>query len=143
MTKRQREIMDNKQFDQSVGKQVNLMIEKLTDDLGVDTAERKVDHGAYVDRYGKENSGFISFSEFKEIYLNHVFFSDTRNMNREPPEENLIRALFNTIDADQRHRISRDQFAKFIKNKAPAATFFERLRQKARRGGHRFALVLE
>jgi hypothetical protein len=74
--------MDSKQFDQSVGKQVNLMIEKLTDDLGVDTAERKVDYGAYVDRYGKENSGFISFSEFKEIYLNHVFFSDTRNMNR-------------------------------------------------------------
>jgi hypothetical protein len=29
-----------------------------------------------VDRYGKEHPGFITFHEFKDIYMTHVYYAN-------------------------------------------------------------------
>ena len=72
-----------------------------------------------VDRYGLEQPGFITFDEFKEIYKNHVHYADDDNFMRALPEENKLRGLFNVLDPDQRHKISRQDFGKIIQIGGP------------------------
>lgn len=105
--------------------------------------DQEVDFGTFVDRYGKDYPGFITFSEFQDIYMTHVFYADIANDNKHPPEQNMLRALFNALDADCRHKISRAQFHQFLSTSKPPASFYERLKQKVRRGGRRFVASLE
>lgn len=102
-----------------------------------------IDFGVYVDRYGKEFPGFIVYSEFCEIYMTHVFYSDVDNQLRQKPEDNMLRALFSALDADGRGRIARAQLNQFLQTRQPSATFLSRLKQKVRRGGIRFVSCLE
>lgn len=90
-----------------------------------------------VDRYGVANPGYIVFEEFLEIYKNHVHFADEDNFLKPMPEENLLRGLFNTLDPDQRHKISRLDFGNIVRQKAPLSSFLTRLRKKILKGKER------
>ena len=62
--------------------------------------------------------------------------------NTAEPEENLIKALFNTIDVDQRQKILQYQFIAVIKQASPLPTFFQRLKMKIKRGGRRLCMAM-
>jgi hypothetical protein len=53
-----------------------------------------------VDRYGKEFPGFLTFNEIKDMYMAHVHYVESTTAKTTPPNENLLRALYNTISAD-------------------------------------------
>lgn len=74
---------------------------------------------SFVDRYGLEQNGYVNFEEFKEIFKNHVHYGDDDNFMKPMPADNKIRALFNTLDPDQRHKISRQDFGKIIQTGSP------------------------
>ena len=85
----------------------------LLNDLHVAAGQKEPDYGTYVDRYGKESKGSVTFNEVKEMYMAHVHYADLSNpvsihkekqqfkgsAAKKPAEvdENLLRALFNTI----------------------------------------------
>jgi hypothetical protein len=65
---------------------------------------------SYVQFYGKETSGFINYSEFKEIYVTHVapniaaeesalHSKDKKPYVEIPIEEGKLRALFGIFDS--------------------------------------------
>lgn len=58
------------------------------------------------------------------------------------PDENKLRGLFNTLDPDQRQKISRQDFGKIIIAKGPQSTFLSRLRKKLLKGKERLHNVL-
>ena len=97
---------------------------------------------SFVDRYGLSQAGYITFEEFKEIYKNHVHYADDANYLKPLPDENLLRGLFNALDPDQRHRISRRDFGATIREKAPQSSFLTRLRKKLLRGKERLHNVI-
>jgi len=98
---------------------------------------RRLTPESFVDRYGIVNPGYINFEEFKEIYKSHVHYADEDNFMRPLPEDNKLRGLFNTLDPDQRHKISRADFGKIIKEKGPQSSFLTRLRMKVVKGKER------
>lgn len=59
--------MNAKQYDLSVDKAIAKMADQLREDminpLSKDK-DRDCDFGTYVDRYGKDSPGFITYSEF-------------------------------------------------------------------------------
>ena len=70
----------------------------------------KKDVQSYVQFYGKETSGFINYSEFKEIYVTHVapniaaeesalHSKDKKPYVEIPIEEGKLRALFGIFDS--------------------------------------------
>lgn len=96
-----------------------------------------------MDRYGREHPGFITFNEFKEVYLTHVYFASEVLQKKPMPEDNKLRALFDSIDTLNRGRISRDDFASFIKNKRPSGGFLDKLSNKILKGKDRFISALQ
>ena len=87
-----------KNYDRTIEKMVadtaRALLDELNDSVGV--IKRQPEY--FVDHYGKEQPGYINFNEFKEIYKNHVHYAD--GSQRQPPEENKMRALSNAIDPD-------------------------------------------
>jgi len=57
----------------------------------------KRDINSYVVHYGKEKPGFLNYSEFKEIYMTHVHYSDN-DMGKPALEEGKLKALFAIFD---------------------------------------------
>ncbi len=70
------------------------LIEELKTSVGAKEPE------SYVDRYGKEFPGCLTFNELREIYLAHVHYPEQINSKSPMPAENLLRALFNTVSGD-------------------------------------------
>ena len=74
----------------------------------------KKDIASYVDYYGKEVKGFLTYPEFKEIYMIHVNpSSEPSNINKHnagnmhtPIEEGKLRALFGIFDHQSLGRVS-------------------------------------
>lgn len=87
-----------KVFDQAVDKILVKFVSALLDDLHVAAHKTQPDYGSYVDRYGKEFPGFLTFPEMKEMYKVHVHYAEQTILRTEEPEENLLKALYNTID---------------------------------------------
>ena len=54
----------------------------------VSTGGAKRDISSYVDYYGKETKGFLSYSEFREIYMLHVSTNSTDGDSRQPNRSN-------------------------------------------------------
>ena len=104
--------------------------------------EPEIKPETYVDRYGKEFPGFITFNEFKDIFMTHVYFADEVVQKKPPPPESKLRALFAAIDTQNRARIGRDDFASFVKNKCPSGNFLEKLRNKVMKGKDRFTSAI-
>lgn len=96
----------------------------------------------YVDRYGKEFPGFITFNEFKDIYRTHVYFASEVAQKKPFPDDNKLLALFNAIDTENRNRIGRDVFAKFVIHGRPAGTFIDKISNKALKGKDRFLAAI-
>ena len=44
------------------------------------------------------------------MYMTHVHFAEVSHARQEKPDDELLKALFNTICPDQRDRISREDF---------------------------------
>ena len=76
------------------------------------------------------------------IYKNHVHCADDSNFGKKMPEDAKLISVFNTLDPDQRHKISRKDFGDMIRNKAPLTTFMSRLRQKLLKGKERLHNVM-
>lgn len=135
----------------------------LAADLEIGGVKNKsrLDPGTYVDRYGKERPGFISFNEFKEIYMTHVYYASEvtekkgkvpdeaklRGMfetieQRKLPEDNLHRGVFERIDINNRGYIDRASFINFINSKKPGS-FLEKLENKIKKGKERFAHAIQ
>lgn len=115
---------------------------KLTGMTQNKTLETAISAESYVDRYGKEFPGFLTFNEFKDIYTTHVYFANEILQKKPMPDDNKLLALFNAIDTENRNRISRDFFAKFVVNKRPAGTFLEKITNKALKGRERFVAAI-
>jgi hypothetical protein len=122
--------------DTIVNKFCATLLEELKTSIGSKEPE------SYVERYGKESPGCITFNELREIYLAHVYYPEQINGKSPMPAENLLRALFNTISGDQRSRITKNEFATFLKSKKPP-TFLKRLEMKIRRGAGRLLTLLK
>jgi len=88
--------LGSKSFDLAVDKILIKFVDNLLGDL--QTADKKTtpDYGSYVDRYGKEFPGSLTFNEVKEIYMAHVHFTEMTIRKQAPPDDNLLRALYNT-----------------------------------------------
>ena len=106
------------------------------------TQRKRLTPESFVDRYGLSNIGYINYEEFKNIYKSHVHFADEDNFMKPMPDENKLRGLFNTLDPDQRQKISRQDFGKIIIAKGPQSTFLSRLRKKLLKGKERLHNVL-
>lgn len=115
-----------KSFDLAVDKILVKFVDNLIADLYTADKKKLPDYGSYVDRYGKEFPGFLTFNEVKEMYLAHVHFTEMTSRKQAPPDDNLLRALYNTISSDQRNKISKDDFVQFLKTKEPP-NFLHRL----------------
>jgi hypothetical protein len=48
----------------------------LLEELKTSVTAKAPEPETFVDRYGKEFPGFITFNEFKEIYLAHVHYPE-------------------------------------------------------------------
>ena len=131
-------------FDTSVQSQITTFCEKIAQDVAeASQIQRKnLTAESLVDRYGRENPGYINFDEFYEIYKNHVHLADDDNYLKPMPDDNLIRGLFNTLDPDQRHKISRFDFGNTIRSKGPISSFLTRLKKKILKGKERLHGVL-
>ena len=77
---------------------VNKFCATLLDELKTSIGSKEPE--SYVDRYGKEYPGCVTFNELREIYLAHVYYPEQINGKSPMPSENLLRALFNTISGD-------------------------------------------
>ena len=102
----------------------------MFDDLKTGVTNNKINRinaESYVDRYGKESPGFITFTEFKDIYMTHVHYADEMSEKKPKPDINKLTALFNAIDTQNRKKISREDFKNFIINKQPSGNFLEKL----------------
>lgn len=119
-------LLESKTFDQAVDKILVKFVQNLLDDISTAAHKTQPDYGSYVDRYGKEFPGFITFNEMKEMYLAHVHYTESTKLKSMPPDDNLLKALYNTISLDQRNKISRDDFKKFLQTKEPPS-FLHRL----------------
>ena len=97
---KQQSFSDIKNFDKSVDTILQKLCFALLEELKTSVGTKALEPETFVDRYGKEFPGFITFNEFKEIYLAHVHYAESMGRNAAPPSENLLRALFNTICAD-------------------------------------------
>lgn len=75
------------------------------------------------------------------MYMAHVHYVESTTAKTTPPDDNLLRALYNTISSDQRNKISRDEFKKFLETKEPPS-FLNRLQTKVKRGAGRLVYVL-
>jgi hypothetical protein len=76
----------------------------------VSTGPAKRDVTSFVEHYGKETKGFLSYSEFREIYLIHVHQTmlseegmkssvvDKSSSSANTVEEGKLRALFGIFD---------------------------------------------
>lgn len=51
----------------------------LLNDLHVAAGKTKPNYGSYVDRYGKETPGYVTFNEVKEMYMTHVHYAELTN----------------------------------------------------------------
>lgn len=60
--------------------------------------------------YGKKTPGFLEFSEFKKLYTTHVHTQVEDHYNTPMPSDNLLMALYNEIDENQRGQISKLDF---------------------------------
>jgi hypothetical protein len=134
-----------KGFDMTITNMMQEVGERLLDDLktGVTKKKNRINAESYVDRYGKESPGFITFKEFKDIYMTHVFYADEMSEKRPKPDINKLTALFNAIDTSNRQKISREEFKDFIINKRPSGNFLQKLEKKALKGKERFCAAIQ
>lgn len=86
----------------------------MLSDLKVAAGSETPNYGQFVDRYGKETAGFLSFDELREVYLNHVHYADPLTVRLPPPEDTLLRGLNQVINGEQNGKISRDEFVKLL-----------------------------
>ena len=101
--------MAAKNYDTTIDKLIKDLLKKLNDEL---PTNKTATH--FVDIYGKEYPGSITFQEFKSIYESHVHTVDNLDKygrQRDMPADNKLKAIFTVIDPYQRHLISRDEFA--------------------------------
>ena len=68
--------MDLKNFDKSVDAILQKFCYALIEELKTSIGAKSPEPETFVDRYGKEFPGFITFNEFKEIYLAHVHYPE-------------------------------------------------------------------
>ena len=140
-TAKQSTLMAAKNYDTTIDKLIKDILKKLNDELPLN---KQPTH--YVDLYGHEYPGSITFQEFKNIYETHVHSVDNTDRYgnvRDMPADNKLKAVFNVIDPYQRHLISRDEFAAFVRDKQPVANFIQRMIQKVKRGKGRLQVALE
>ena len=113
--------MGAKNYDTTIDKIIKDVLKKLNDELPLNKQ-----HTYWVDLYGNEYPGSMTFAEFKNLYETQVHsidnFDKYGNM-REMPSDNKLKAVFNVIDPYQRHLVSRDEFAYFAKNRHPMSNF--------------------
>jgi len=69
-------LLDTKSFDHAVDKILVRFVDNLLGDLYSAGKKTEPDYGSYVDRYGKEFPGFLTFNEVKEMYMAHVHFTE-------------------------------------------------------------------
>ena len=134
-------MMKVKTWDYAIDKIFVKFVEGLLADLHTAAGRTKPNYGSYVDRYGKEFPGFVTFNEVKEMYMTHVHFVDQSNKRQDLPADELLKGLFNTISTDQRNKISRDDFARLLETKEPP-TFLDRLTIRCKRGAGRLIHAL-
>ena len=100
---------------------------------------------SFVDQYGKELPGYITYNEFTEIYKAHYHYIDDEisggiiakadNKDKhEAPDPNKIRALFQAFNSEQKHKISREEFGIFVRQESPLGSFIEKLQKKVQKG---------
>jgi IQ calmodulin-binding motif len=96
----------------------------------------------YFKSYGKEIPGYLTFNEFQQIYMTHVYFASEVLQKKPVPEKAKLKALFDSIDTQNRGRINPEEFAAFIKNKQVSGGFLEKLSNKVLKGKERFVAAL-
>ena len=109
--------MHARHYDSTIEHMVTHFCKQIAEEVedAARSQKKKITVESLVDRHGKKKPGFIDFDEFCEIYKIHVHFADENNMMRPMPAENKLRGLFNTLDPDQRSRISRHDFGEIIR----------------------------
>ena len=104
--------MKSRYYDSTIQHLMEYFCEAIANEINeAATLQRKrIEAESFVDRYGKKSPGYIDFSEFKQIYINHVHLADDNNFNSyqlqkstkvmRMPEDAKLMSLFNTLDAD-------------------------------------------
>lgn len=108
---RQIPIEDVFRFDKSLDLFFQAFCKSLIDEVSNGPVKRDI--SSYVDHYGKDVKGFITYSEFKEIYLTHVHYNDN-DMTKPVIEEGKLRALFGIFDTQSLGRVSKQDFSRII-----------------------------
>jgi Ca2+-binding EF-hand superfamily protein len=124
-------------FDKTLDKFFKAFCEALVTEANSGPKPREIE--SYVDHYGKEASGFLSYAEFKEIHVTHVQALDR---SVQPPEEAKLIALFNLFDVQSRGKVAKQDFVATINRLRPSIALIERLANKVRKGGERLIRAL-
>lgn len=83
----------------------------------------KRDVSSYVDHYGKEVKGFLSYPEFKEIFMVHIHQApetelqrakDGRSSEHTAADEGKLRALFGIFDHQSSGRVAAADFVQLL-----------------------------
>jgi hypothetical protein len=106
--------LESTEYDRTLDTFVLEYCSSITEDLKIMGSKKSRLPETLVDRYGLVTPGFINFKEFKSIYKVHVHEQLDDYFSVKMVDDNKLLALFNLIDGDNKHRISRDEYAKFI-----------------------------
>jgi hypothetical protein len=92
--------LEIKYFDKTIDILLTKVAESLNQEIKESPESVKLFPEKFVDIYGVDSPGFINFTEFKEIYRNHVHYADEGNYNKEMLSDDKLLALFNVLSPD-------------------------------------------
>jgi hypothetical protein len=106
LTQKKLALLEVTKFD----KTLDVFIKQFVKAIKTDLQDTNRPAGDFVRKFGMKVRDFIDFSEFKKLYSTHVHSQTEDQYNTPMPSDNLLMALFNEIDENQRGQIARDDF---------------------------------
>ena len=99
-----------------VDRSIDLLLKNFCETLRVECLESKRDVAEFVDFYGLEKKGFMSFQEFRDLYYAHV------EAEAKAPSLAKLKALFGLFDAFGIGKVKKEDFAKIVATGRPLNT---------------------
>ena len=128
----------NHSWDSGIDRYFKNFCRALIEEAQGGPRQREVAH--YVNHYGTERSGYLTYPEFKEVFETHAM--PIMYPQGPPQEDAKVRALFQVFDVQSRGAVPRADFVSAINRSGPALDFVGRLSHKVRKGGARLIRAL-
>lgn len=128
----------NHVWDRNIDRYFKNFCRALIEEAESGPRPKPVEH--YVNHYGKKRPGYLTYSEFKDVFETHAL--PLMFPNGPAQEEAKIQALFTAFDVQSRGFIPKSDFVAAVSRAGPALDFIGRLGHKVRKGGERLIRAL-